>query len=353
MASSWIVARPTKDGGKRFLVRYRLGGRESNARHAGSFKTKTEALARKRWVDGELAALRVPNLATLERKPTRALSLREAAERWRVSRVDVVEQTGNMHRSAFARIFKVAPELARRRVDEVTVDDVAALVAALAAAGYKRETLRKTRTALAQTLDYYEVDPNPVRDGRVKLPKERKAHIPPPLAEHVERVAETVVTAYVLPLLVIDECGPRVSELETASVGDLDEQRRAIRLRWTFEKNDRYRLLELPDDLFAALVATLPPREDRDLEAPLFPDLKDARLRMAITRACKATGTPHFSPHGLRRRRGSLHYKRTGSLAEVAELLGDSKRVAADHYVYALTDYREVDRTIALARVGA
>jgi integrase len=70
---------------------------------------------------------------------------------------------------------------------------------------------------------------------------------------------------------------------------------------------------------------------------------------MAITRACKATGTPHFSPHGLRRRRGSLH-KHTGSLAEVAELLGDSKRVAADHYVYALTDYREVDRSTSLAR---
>jgi hypothetical protein len=43
-------------------------------------------------------------------------------------------------------------------------------------------------------------------------------------------------------------------------------------------------------------------------------------------------------------------YKHTGSLAEVAELLGDSKRVAADHYVYALTDYREVDRSIPLAR---
>jgi Alcohol dehydrogenase GroES-like domain len=67
----------------------------------------------------------------------------------------------------------------------------------------------------------------------------------------------------------------------------------------------------------------------------------------------KATGTPHFSPHGLRRRRGSLHYKHTGSLAEVAELLGDSKRVAADHYVYALTDYREVDRSVPLARARA
>jgi hypothetical protein len=53
-----------------------------------------------------------------------------------------------------------------------------------------------------------------------------------------------------------------------------------------------------------------------------------------------------------RRRRGSLHYKRTGSLAEVAELLGDSKRVAADHYVYALVDYREVERRDALERTA-
>jgi integrase len=88
-----------------------------------------------------------------------------------------------------------------------------------------------------------------------------------------------------------------------------------------------------------------------DLEAPLFPDLDEAALRTAITRACKAIWTPHFFPHGLRRRRGSLHYKRTGSLADVAELLGDSKRVEAEHYVYALTDYREADRSIALARV--
>jgi hypothetical protein len=30
---------------------------------------------------------------------------------------------------------------------------------------------------------------------------------------------------YVLPLLVIDECGPRVSELEMTEVGDVDEHR--------------------------------------------------------------------------------------------------------------------------------
>jgi hypothetical protein len=37
----------------------------------------------------------------------------------------------------------------------------------------------------------------------------------------------------------------------------------------------------------------------------------------------------------------------------VAELLGDSKRIASEQYVYTFTDYREVDRSIALARAAA
>jgi integrase len=352
VASVWLVVRKTKDGSKRYRCEFRCGGREAPTQYGGSFKTRREAGERKRWVAGELAARRVPDLGSLE-AATRAPTLAVAAEAWRASRLDVVEQTGNMHRSAVARIFKVAPALRAKRIDQLSVDDVTELVAALHAKPYKRETIKKTRDALAMTLDFFAIDPNVARDDRVKLPKERKAHVPPPLAEHVERVADVLPRQYVVPFLVIDECGPRVSELETAQVGDLDEHRRAIRVRWTVEKNDRYRHLELPDDLFTTIVATLPPREDRDLEVQLFAGLDEAALRTAIARACKAIGTPHFSPHGLRRRRGSLHYKRTGSLAEVAELLGDSKRVAADHYVYALTDYREVDRSIALERARA
>jgi integrase len=339
----------TREKKKRYRVRYRLGGREARARYAGQFATKREAAIRQQWVAGELAARRVPDLSEL-REPVREPTLAEAAKRWRASRIDVVEGTQNVHRSAFNRIEKVAPDLMKRRLDELDVDGLNELVAALVAAGYKRGTIKKTTGTVAQLLDHHHIEPNVARDKRVKLPRERKAHVPPPLAEHVERVAEVLPRHHVLPFLIIDECGPRVSELETAQVGDLDEHRRAIRVRWTVEKNDRYRHLELPDDLFAAVLATLPPREDREPEAPLFPELDEAALRTAITRACKATGSPHFSPHGLRRRRGSLHYKRTGSLAEVAELLGDSKRVAADHYVYALTDYCEVDRSIALAR---
>lgn len=351
MASSWITKRATKAGTTRYRVMFRVGGRESTPRYGGSFPTRTEALARKRWLDGELAAMRVPDLHLLDAQQPKLPTLAVAAEAWRTSRVDVVEQTQNMHRSAFVRIFKVAPKLRSRRIDELTVDDVTGLVAALAAAGYKRETLRKSRGALAQTLDHYALDPNVARDERVRLPRERRTHLPPPLAEHVERVLSLVDRRYVLPLAILDECGPRVTELETAVVGDLDEDRRAIRVRPDAEKNERYRYLNLPPDLLSALLATLPPREDRDPAAPLFPGVTDANVRMAISRACRAAAIPHFSPHSLRRRRGSLHYKRTGSLAEVAELLGDSKRVAADHYVYALVDYREADRKPALARL--
>ena len=350
MASVWLQTYTAKDGSKRYWVRYRPGGRETPTRFGGAFKTMRLAKLRRDYIVGELANQREPNLRPLAYEQRQTPMLEAAEKRWRASRIDVVEGTQNMHRSAFRRIFRVAPKLRARRIDELTIDDVNELVAALVAAGYKRGTIKKSTGALAQLLDDHEIDPNPARDKRVKLPRERKAHVPPPLAEHVERVAEILPRHHVVPFLVIDECGPRVSELETAQVGDLDEHRRAIRVRWTVEKNDRYRHLELPDDLFAAIVEGLPQREDRDLSAALFPGLDEAALRTAITRACKATGTPHFSPHGLRRRRGSLHYKRTGSLADVAELLGDSKRVAADHYVYALTDYREVDRSIALAR---
>jgi hypothetical protein len=118
-------------------------------------------------------------------------TLGQAADAWRASRVDVPAHTRGMHTSSVGRIWKVRPKLRSRRVDRITVAGVAALVAALAEAGYKRETIRKTRTALAQTLDLAGVE-NVARDERVRLPRERKRRLPERLAEHVERVAELV-----------------------------------------------------------------------------------------------------------------------------------------------------------------
>jgi hypothetical protein len=152
--SSRIVARATKTDGRnkgrpRYLVRYRLGGRESAARYAGSFPTRVLAVARKRWVDGELAALRVPDRSTLV-EPAASPTLRTVAERWKASRVDVSEATVAYHRSALNR----AEALMDRPVDAVTAADVAELVSQLSEAGKARETIRKTVTVLSMVFDH-------------------------------------------------------------------------------------------------------------------------------------------------------------------------------------------------------
>jgi hypothetical protein len=121
MPSSWIIPRATKDGGKRYRVLYRVGGAESKQSYAGSFPTKTEALARKRWVDGELANMRVPDLGVLV-EPARVPTIAEAAKRWQESRVDVAEATRIQHRSS---LHSLLPLIGTRRVDDFSAADVA------------------------------------------------------------------------------------------------------------------------------------------------------------------------------------------------------------------------------------
>jgi integrase len=137
--------------------------------------------------------------------------------------------------------------------------------------------------------------------------------------------------------------------LEQARVGDLDEHRQAFLARASVAKNKKPMWVGLHDVLFEAILAKLPAREDRDLDAQMFAGFKGANLRTAIARACRHTGTPHFSPHALRKRRGSLLGKQGYSLAEIAERLGDTKVVTAEHYMFALGDYAEVDYAATLA----
>jgi hypothetical protein len=172
---------------------YRLGGRESCARYGGSFATKTEAVARKRWVDGELAALRVPDLAVLVEAIT-APSLRTVAAQWQASRVDVSDNTRLQHRSAIHAITNTS--LGDRPVDRVTAADVAELVGKLSAKGRKRETIRKSLLVGGMILDYAGVSPKPFRDKvTVKLPRESRAEIAPPTADHVQAVLRRAARA--------------------------------------------------------------------------------------------------------------------------------------------------------------
>lgn len=349
MASSWIERRKTASGATRYRVRFRLGGAESRPRYGGSFHTMREARLRRSWVDGELAAMRVPDLSAL-REPEPSPPLREVARHWQASRVDVRASTAVQHQTALARVL---PILGDRPIDTIRPADVAALVVALDDAGKARESIRKSVTVVAMILDYAGIAPNPARDRvHVRLPREEPVEPEPPSADHVEAVATMLAVPYLLGLLILDATGVRIGELEAAKVGDLDEHRKAWLVRAAISKTRRPRWVSLPDDLFEAVIARLPAREDRDPSMALVAGVTADRLRMAISRACRDAAVPHFSPHALRHRRISLLHQQGSSWAEIGERVGQrSKIVTADRYTHALLDYREIDRTGLLERV--
>jgi integrase len=346
VASVWIRTRPTKDGGKRYRVEYRAGGRGERPKYGGSFRTMREANLRKAWIVGELAAQRVPDIRApraVERAPTFA----EAAEAWRASRVDVTSGTRTLHRVALNRAL---PTLGNVALDEITTAHMVDLVRALAERGAKRETIRKTVKYAAAVLDEAGIEPNPARDSRVRLPHEETEDLVPPEAAHVEAVCRLLPSAYRLPLLWLDWSGARVGSLDRLLVGDYDEERRRVRLRRSATKTRTPLWVELPDVLADALEATLAPRDDRDPEAPLFADVGADRLRTAIARACRAAGVPVFSPHDLRHRRISVLHRQGRSWAEIARFVGQRKlSVTADTYTHVLVDGREADYVALLA----
>ena len=122
-----------EDGGKRYRVMFRVGGRESTPRYAGSFPTKRDALTRRAWVSGELAAMRVPNVAALA-EPAAAPTFAEWAKRWQASRVDVRPSTTVQHRVALTRVLPIIGDIP---IDKLTPADVTRVVAALTENGSK------------------------------------------------------------------------------------------------------------------------------------------------------------------------------------------------------------------------
>src|SRR5262245_5570336 len=132
MASAYVEKRATASG-TRWRVRYRIGGGDTPLLFGGSYRTKGEALARRDWIISQHAAMRVPDLRLITEDDRPQLpTLSDALVAWRESRVDVDEQTSNMHRSSAGRILKHAPHLAGRSIDKITSEDVAALVAKMA-----------------------------------------------------------------------------------------------------------------------------------------------------------------------------------------------------------------------------
>lgn len=205
------------------------------------------------------------------------------------------------------------------------------------------ETVRKTVMALAMIFDHAGVEPNPARDKRtVKLARVEREEIRPPTAAHVPAVHDLLPTRYRLPLLVLDDTGMRLSELERLTWGDVDEPRRRWRVSASASKTGRARWVKVSPAVFAG-VAALYPRDDRTAERRVFQGFEGDRYRTAIGRACTAAGVPTFSPHDLRHRRISLLLREEDPVT-VARLVGHARAsMSLDVYGHVLTNGGEVD----------
>lgn len=339
VGTAHIIARG-EDASRRFLVRFRLGGREAKLEHGGSFKLKRGALARRDRIIALIADGRGHEIREALRSPavSEALTLEVAAETWKASRVDVAEGTAHTYRVPLGRII---PRLGERTLEEIDAQAVAGLVAELA--DLKRESIRKTLNVLAMVLEHHDVQPNPVRDKRVKLPRGEKREVKPPTADHVEAVYRLLPTRYKLPLLVLDATGMRIGELEALTWGDVDEPHGRWRVSAGVSKSGTARWVQSTPELFEA-VAALVARDDRVPDRQVFLGFGADRFRTAITRACTAAGVPTFSPHDLRHRRVSLLHLGGMPWARIGELVGHGDVVTtARTYTHVVADERELD----------
>ncbi len=151
----------------------------------------------------------------------------------------------------------------------------------------------------------------------------------------------------------LDATGPRVGELEGLEWRDLDEPRGRWKVRPELNHNGRARWVTPRADVLAA-VLDLVPREDREPTARVFPNLTQERLRTDLSRACRAAGVPHFSPHALRHRRISLWHRQGVSWTDIGERVGQRQiSTTADIYTHVLIDDAEVDYAALLALVPA
>lgn len=332
MASVWIVKRSTP-AGTRYVVRYRLGGRETRQRHGGTFTSRREAEGRQRWIAGELAALRIPVIA-IDTAPAETLA--QAGERYLATRIDA---TGNTLRT-YRQAFKHLGAFGERAPREVRAADVQEWVAGLVASGLSPATVRKYLDPVRAVLDFCEIAPNPARSPLLRLPSMAPEEVSPPSHAHVQALLEAITPRHRLHVEVLAETGLRSVELESLTWGDLDFLGCKLRVAHgrTKGRTAGRRWVPLPPALLDEIGALKAP-EDRDALTPVFPDVTNRALGNAMARACKLAGIPTYTPHDLRHRFISILVMSGVPITVVQKVAGHGRAsVTLDIYSHVILD---------------
>lgn len=332
MSSAWIRTRATQKSGKRYQVLYRRGGRSFKLEAAGTFKTLKDARARRDVVAGWLAAGVNPRveLDKLRATPPERLTLAAWALRYQKSRVDFADETVKNVGSHIKKI--TASPLAQKPAEAITHGDIQDLVVEWQET-LKPSSIKRYVATLRLVFDYASVDPNPARDGRLRLPRVVGVQVDPPSASQFVTMLRAMPRRYWLPLIVLEQTGMRVGEAASLTWGDVDEQESRFRLRGQNVKTGRARWVPVPGWLMGEVAATVP-RDDRVAERKVFHGFTGDVAKNAMARACRASGIPVYSPHDLRHRRATIwHHDPAVSLREQMDRGGWAKsQIAIDTY---------------------
>lgn len=321
MATITITTRKTATG-KRYDVRYRLGGRAYPVVRAGTFKTEREAKGRRDLVAGEIAHGRNPAdvLEQLADAVGNLVSFETWAERYLASRIDVDANTAKNYGSC---IKVISEKFGDRAPSSITATEIAEWISAMADKR-KPGTLGQYLIAFRLVMDYAGVEPNPARDPRVKLPKMVREEPNPPSAEHVLAILEALGSKWRLLFVVLEQGALRLGEAVNLRWGDVDAAGLRLRLPKSATKRDRARWVYLPQWLMDAIENTCP-LEDRTPERKVFAGITEATAYQAMTRACKNAKVPHYHPHDLRHRRITIWHQSGVPARELAERAGHAR----------------------------
>jgi integrase len=342
MASALITTRSTKSG-SRYVVRYRLGGRAYPLEHAGSFRTLKEARARRDLVAGELAAGRNPRLIldALKTPPPSAPGLEAIWDAFSASRIDVGEKARNQYRQARNRWVPILG--ATRDPRTVTADDLIAGIAELYddGEGLAPSTIGQYLSNLAMVFDFADVERNPVRSPKVKLPASDRGEkeIPPNATWFAIR--DLTRKRSRLAVRLQEACAFRVSEACAIEWGDLDMVEGMVRVRREATKTQKgRRWVPVPGELLDEMDA-LVPNEDRRADMRVL-GVASERVAYDLDRACIQAGAPEYGTHALRHRRISLWLRHGIDPVQVARWSGHSKpSESLDTYGHVVLDPAE------------
>lgn len=345
--SASIVTRATKAGEKRYLVRYRLGGRAYPVQHGGSFATHREARIRRDLIAGELAAGRNPAaiLRVMVETPRAAMTLATWRDKFLASRLDLDANTIKNYGSA---LKKACERFGARDPAEIGADEVAEWVAELALT-FKPGTIQLYLIALRLLLDYAGLDPNAARDPRVKLPKREREEPQPPSGEHLLAILAAAAPKWRLLFVTLEQGALRLGEAVSLRWGDVDLAGLRLRLPRSATKRDRARWIYLPEWLMEAIDATCP-LEDRTPERRVFQGITEASAYQTMARACRNAGVPHYHPHDLRHRRITLWHQSGVPARDLADRAGHARpSMSLDVYSHVMpADEVPIERFLAL-----